>query len=125
MDAVTIKVTKHDLDFLVWAVEAYVARAGGAAYDPYPMTSKSVLRTLKDARRPKANEPDLKPQGIDMTPEAKVARGLNSAGYILEDIGGTEVFRGSMDEIMAHIHQNHPFSWHNALAYQGYRLRAI
>lgn len=55
----------------------------------------------------------------------RVADRFHQAGYILRDLRGTEVYRGTLDECMAHIHQNHPFSWHHAIAYEGYRLEAI
>lgn len=117
MDAVTITVSKDDLDLLIWAVEAYVAKAEGAKYNPYPQAPR-VLRDLKRAEG-----------AVDQTvsarrPEEQVAQGLNRAGYILEDRHGVEVERGTLDECIAYLHRNHPFAWEFAGSL-GYTLKAI
>lgn len=101
--------------------EKYVKAAAQAAKD-------SILAWLfqsMEAYKKATQEPDLKPQAVfDDTPEAIVARGLNQAGYILEDRHGVEVERGTLDEVMAYLHRNHPYSWTFAGAL-GYTLRAI
>jgi len=120
----TVSLDADEVDIIVWALEAYLAKSYGQPLDGF--TRRLHDDFVRVYRTTDSQEPGIKPQGVyDQSDVDRVAQGFRSAGYILDDPRGVEVFRGSLDEVMAYVHQNHPFSWHNALAYQGYRLRAI